>query len=463
MIQQHSRGFLKTNMEKRMVKKELIIKTLWKIISTILFFPLAVAAQQNRNDSIIQTATITNCVHYAIAHNPDLKNAQLNESITEQSIKIKLSEWLPQVNLNYAVQHNFQLPVANFNGSVINTGSANTSGFEFGATQNIFSSDLLLASRSASDVRLQARENTRAQNINIAVLVSKAFYDVLLTKQQLDVTDEDIARTESSLKDAFNQYQAGITDKTDYKRAMISLNNAKAQRKFNIENIKAKYIYLKQLMGYPATKDFQLVYDSAQMRQEIFVDTLQQVSYANRIEVQQLETQKKLQQYNLQYYRWNFLPTISAFGNYNLNYLNSKFTKLYGQSYPNSYAGVLLSIPIFQGGKRLFQIRQAELQVQQVGNSITSSENTINTQYAQALATYKSNFFDYNILKENLSLAAEVYNVIQLQYKAGIKAYIEVINAESDLLTAQINYYNALYQVLSSKIDVAQSLGIVQY
>jgi outer membrane protein len=44
-----------------------------------------------------------------------------------------------------------------------------------------------------------------------------------------------------------------------------------------------------------------------------------------------------------------------------------------------------------------------------------------------------------------------------------VKSYLEVINAETDLRTAQLNFYNALYQLLSSKIDVAQSLGNINY
>ena len=300
-------------------------------------------------------------------------------------------------------------------------------------------------------------------DINLAAMVSKAFYDVLLTKQQLDVSIQDIERIQISLKDAYYQYQAGITDKTDYKQATISLNNAKAQEKTNIEAIKAKYIYLKQLMGYPSSKEFVLAYDSAQMTTEILLDTLQTVNYSNRIEIQLLETEKKLQQYNLQFYKWSFLPQVSAFGNYNLDFLDDKFGKLYGQAFPNSYAGISLGIPIFQGGRRLQQIKQAELQVRQVDNSIASLQNNINTQYAQALATYKSNLYDYLILKENLALANEVYNVIRLQYRNGIKTYLEVINAESDLLTSQLNYYNSLFQVLSSKVDVQQALGTIQY
>ena len=433
------------------------------VFVSFICFSFSLSAQQLRGDSISLQATLENCIRYALAHNPDIENAKLNEDITEASIKSKLSEWLPQVNLNYNVQHNFQLQTLNFNGMLIHTGTVNTSGVQFGATQNIFNRDVLLASRTAKDVRVQAKQNTKEQNINLAATVSKAFYTVILTTQQIKVTEQDIQRIDVSLKDAFYQYQAGITDKTDYKRATISLNNAKAQKKTGEESLKASSAYLKELMGYPVQRNLELVYDTAQMTNEIYLDTLQQVNYTDRIEVQLLETQKKLQQYNLQYYKWSFLPEVSAFGNYNLNFLNDKFTKLYGQSYPNSYAGILLSFPIFQGGKRLQQIKQAQLEIYQVDNSIKSFENTINTQYVQALSSYKSNLYNYYSIKENLDLASEVYDVIRLQYRSGIKTYLEVINAESDLRTAQINYYNALYQLLSSKIDIAQALGTLNY
>lgn len=294
-------------------------------------------------------------------------------------------------------------------------------------------------------------------------MVSKAFYDLILTDQQLKVIEQDIVRTGQSVKDTYYQYQAGIVDKTDYKRATIALNNAKAQKKSADESIIAKKTYLKQLMGYPDSAVIDLAYDTTQMEKEIYLDTLQKVNYDNRIEIQQLQTQKKLQQYNLQYYKWSFLPDLYAFGNYNLNYLNNQFSKLYSETFPNSYAGITLSLPIFQGGKRLQQIKQARYQISQADNNIRSYENEVNTQYQTAITTYKSNLYNFFSLKENLSLASEVYDVIQLQYRSGVKAYLDVITAESDLRTAQINYYNALYQVLSSKIDVAQSLGNINY
>ena len=87
----------------------------------------------------------------------------------------------------------------------------------------------------------------------------------------------------------------------------------------------------------------------------------------------------------------------------------------------------------------------------------------MNTQYVQAMASYKSNLANYLSLKDNLALAKEVYDIIQLQYRSGIKTYLEVINAETDLRSAQINYYNALYQLLASKIDVQKALGQINY
>lgn len=433
------------------------------IALAILIFPYLLSAQQKPEDSLLQNATIENCIQYAVQHNPNLQNAKINEDITEAIIKSKLADWYPQVNFNYNLQHNFQLPTFNFNGNLAHSGTKNTSNTGFGITQNIFNRDVLLASRTSTDIRLSANENTKAQKINISVLVSKAFYDQILTIQQLRVIEEDIVRNEQSAKDAFYQYQSGLVDKTDYKRATIALNNSKAQKIFSEQSLKGKSAYLKELMGYPDSENIKLVYDTTAMEKEIYIDTLQSLDYNSRIEMQQLQTQKKLQQYNLQYYKWSFLPDVYAFGNYNLNFLNNQFSKLYSASYPNSFMGITLSLPIFQGGKRLQQIKQAQLQIRQVDNDMMSFQNQINTQYQQAMASYNSNLYNFFSLKENLSLANEVYDVIRLQYRSGVKAFLEVINAETDLRTAQINYYNALYEVLSSKIDVAQALGNISY
>ncbi len=79
-----------------------------------------------------------------------------------------------------------------------------------------------------------------------------------------------------------------------------------------------------------------------------------------------------------------------------------------------------------------------------------------------AMATYKANLNDWQVARYNVTLSEEVYNTIKLQYDEGIKTYLDLMAAETDLRTTQINYLNALYAVLSGKLDVQQALGDIQ-
>lgn len=433
------------------------------IFLSILFFLNLSAKAQQKQDSLLTDATIEQCEQYALVHLPAINQSLIDEKIVNAEIKTRLADWYPQLGLDYTLQHYFQTPVTVINGTPTSTAQKNFSTIYFGVTQNIFNPDVLLASKTATNVRTQVKQFTTNNKIYVALNVSKAFYGVLLSQQQIDLVEQDIVRLQRSLKDAKSQYKAGIVDKTDYQRAQISLNNAMAEKKQYQETLQSRFSLLKLLMGYPQADTFHLIYDSVQLKNEIFFDTTQQVNFSNRIEYKILETQKSLLQSNLNYYKWSFIPSLSAYGNYNLTYANNDIGKLYSREFPSSYIGLSLSFPIFQGGKRTWQIRNANLQLDRLEYNFTSLRDSIQSEYTQALSTYKSYLSDYYTQQENLELATDVYNTINLQYKAGVKAYLEVIVAESDLRTTQINYLNALYNVLSSKLDVEKALGTLNY
>jgi outer membrane protein TolC len=172
-----------------------------------------------------------------------------------------------------------------------------------------------------------------------------------------------------------------------------------------------------------------------------------------------LYTQRELQDANLKYSKWAFIPTLSLYGSYNLNYQDNNFDELYRTQYPYSYLTASLALPIFQGGKRNANIREERWRLKRMDVGLTDLENNLRTEYARSLAAYKSNLAQYLAQKENVILAEEVYDIIQLQYQGGIRAYLDVTVAETDLQTTRINYFNALYQVLASKLDVQRVLG----
>ncbi len=433
------------------------------LVALLMNGVITLHAQSAQDSTLLQEATLSNVVAYALKHQPSLQQSQVDEEVVETTIRGKLAAWYPQLNLNYSLQHNFQVPTNIIGGNPIRLGVSNTSSAQLALTQTIFNRDVLLANRTQEEVRTQARQNTGMNKIEVISAVSKAFYDVLAMMQQIKVSEENISRLENSLKVATSQYKAGVADKTDYKRATILLNNTKATKAANLVALEAKKDYLKSVMGYPEKGELPIVFDSLQMEKEMQLDTLQQPDPTQRIEYKILQTQQKLLSANLQYEKWAYLPSLNLNGGYNFNYQNNEFGKLYSNNFPNSFAALTLSFPILQGGKRKANIQQAEWQLKRNDLEIRKLRNNVNSQYAQALAAYKSNLANWQAVKENLELAKEVYAVIDLQYKSGVKTYLEVITAETDLRTSQINYYNALYFVLSSKIDVEKAMGNIQY
>jgi len=428
------------------------------IIINLTFCLPKVVFSQTATDTIV---TLKQCIGFALRNQPAVRQAAIDQEINERDIKIGLSSWLPQLTSSDEYLHYFKgSPVQSTTPGVVSPIDEYSS-LGLQASQVIYNNDVLLAAKTAKYSRLYYKKNTVSSQINVVSDVSKAFFDVLLSEKQLDILNEDIVRLQRSLKDAYNRYQAGVVDKTDYKQATISLNNSIATRKQTQEDIKSKLAYLKQIMGLGANVNPVLSYDSTHYVSEAMIDTNQQLDYNNRIEYQLLQTSKSLENMNVKYYRWGFLPSISAVGDYNLNYLNTRFSDLYNNAYPTLYAGITLNLPIFQGTKRLQNLAKAKLQVQRTDLDLVNSQNTINTEYVQALGSYKSNYTNWQLLDQNVGLAKDVYKVVSLQYREGIKTYLDVIIAQSDLRTAELNYYNALFQLLSSKIDLEKALGIL--
>lgn len=438
-------------------------KILRLFVWLISFFFSGLGYSQIASDSVLQQATIEEVITYALSHQPEVQQAQIDEEIANRIIKGKLADWFPQINFTYNYQRFIDLQTAVIGGNEIRFGVNNTSSAQFNATQNLFNRDALLASNTASKVRMLANQNTNRSRIDVAVDVSKAFYDVLATAQQVKVSDQSIRRLARSLETAYSRYTAGVADKTDYKRATILLGNAKAERKANAEALIFKQQYLKALIGYPLSAELPIRYDTLQMESEVVLDTLQEINYSEHIDYKILYTQRALQDANVKYSYWGFLPSLSAFGSYILNYQNDNFGELYNREFPYSYVGATLAFPIFQGGKRIAKVQEEKWRRRRLDLSLIDMKNNLGAAYARSLASYKSNLASYLTQRENVGLAQEVYDVIQLQYQNGLRPYLDVSVAEAELRTTRINYYNALYQVLASKMDVQRALGNVDY
>lgn len=415
-------------------------------------------------DSTRRPATLQQCVSYALNNHASVRQAVIDEEIGKRDIASSLSGWFPQIGADANYNYNVKIPTTAFNGQVIAIGTKHSSALVLQADQKIIDPALLQATKAARYVRLQNAQNTEQSRINLTVEVSKAFYDILTNEEQVKIHDQDITRQKKQFSDSKGQFEAGTVDKTDVNRAEITLYNTEAEKKRTQENLKYKYAYLKELMGLEADKPLQLAYNVDSMEVDMLTDTSQTVSAEKRIEYQQLLTQQKLQALNTSYNKWMYLPVLSASYNYGWDWrTNDGISNLYNASYPRSVFALTLSVPIFQGTKRIQEIRKSQLQEKRIDLDIKNLKNQINTQYEKALAQYTSSMNDWIIAKRNVGLSNEVYRIIKRQYDEGVKSYLDLMTAETDLRTTQINYLNAMYTVLTGKLDLQQAQGNISY
>ena len=434
------------------------------LVNALFGNPLNTSAQAPNPNTTAESLTLKQCIDYAMQHQPGLKQSVIGVAITKTNNLINISGWMPQVGLTASFVHYNELPtslIVEPNGTQLaeHIGVANTLIPTLSVTQAIFSPNLIYAATSSHIYVKQAQLAVDSAKIGVVASVSKAFYNLLLTLEEINVLKEDTVQLGQNLRDSYHRYIGGIADQTDYEQATITLNNTKAQLRQSIENVTPQYAMLKQLMGYPPDQQFNVSFDTAEMARDIVMDSTEQLQYEQRIEYKQLQTTKELQKKIINYNKLAFLPSLNAYYNYNYELENSNINKLFNEAYPNNLVGVGFNFPIFTGLSRIENIHKSKLQFQILNLAEEGLKSEIYTEYTTAMANYKANLYNLQELQENVALSKNVFGVVSLQYKQGIVPYLNVITAEANLISSEVNYLNTLFQVLSSKIDLKRALG----
>jgi outer membrane protein TolC len=186
-------------------------------------------------------------------------------------------------------------------------------------------------------------------------------------------------------------------------------------------------------------------------------------AYKNRIEYSLLETQKKLNELDLKRYKSQFLPSLAAFGSTSQNALSNSFGSLLDRSFPTTLIGFRLAVPIISGGIKMYQVRNAKLEILKTQNNLINLRNGISLEVEQAQTIYRNGLKSLENQNRNMELAQEVLRITKIKYEQGVGSCIEVTSAETSLKESQNNYINALYDLLINKVNMDKALGKIVY
>lgn len=433
---------------------------------------LAVSACVQAQDSAIHRFSLQQAVDYAEKNNLQVKNALIDVQIQEQTNRDFTGSAYPQINGSGTFTYNAQIPVSLIPGEFF--GQPGTFvplkfGVKYNATGGISLDQLLFDGQVF--VGLQARTTLISfQQKNVAITeemikanIYKIYYQLVVSKTQIELLDANIALLEKLLHDTREIYKNGFAEKLDVDKVSVELANAQTEKVKALNQIDNGYLGLKLLMGMP-------IKDSMVLTDEITDDKVKEglmdgsaFQYSDRKEYQYAELGIKLDQYNIRRYKLSKIPTLSLSAYYDKNAQRNDFSFFKGgQAYPwyaFSAISLKVNIPIFHGFSSQAKIESAKLQLEKSMNQRESLKLSIDNEIETARNNFRAAIATLDFQKKNMELAETVYDQTKKKYEAGTGSQIEISNAETDLKTAQTNYITALYDAVIARVDYMKAIG----
>lgn len=198
------------------------------------------------------------------------------------------------------------------------------------------------------------------------------------------------------------------------------------------------------------------------------------LNYNNRIEFSTLETQQALAGLDLRSRQAGAYPRLVLTGAYGFTGSAKTASELFAFRGPTSTnsagfanqnwfgfgnVGLSLQVPVFDGFRRKYLVQQGRLQQQTIEKGFETLKQGIDLQDAQSRTTLINALDVLDNQQANLTLATDVARVTRIKFNAGVGSNLEVITAETDLRSAQTNYYGAIYDVLVAKVDRDKATG----
>jgi outer membrane protein TolC len=432
-----------------------------------------VFAQQTVPDTQIYNFTIADCVNYAYTHQHDVVNSSLDVKSAGYHVKEIIGQGFPQINGGASFLDYLKVPTTLLPGDFfgkpgtevpVKFGVTYSSGLSVNVNQIIFDPNYFIGLAGRKTYKeLYQRSYTRTR-IEVNVNVTKAYYQVLVSLEGLKLLDADISQLKQQMDETVARNKQGFVEKIDVDRITVQYNSLVTLRENTMRMLGLNYQLLKFQMSMPIEKELTLKdkLEDIQLNATVADNVNDTTVYHNRIEYGLLETQKRLNEYNVTSKKGQFLPKLSANFTYAPAFQSNAFGSLYSNNYQSAYVGLTLSVPIFTGLQHINQLRQSQITVLESQNDLIEMKNAINLQVYQSRVSYINGLQTLNDQKKNRELAQEVLRVSKIKYQQGVGSSIEVTQAQTAVQDADNSYIQGLYNALISKVDLDKAYGRIK-
>ncbi len=438
------------------------------------FFLLIVWSYTDIQAQELQTLSLAEAVAYAIAHAPDFQNVTIDQQIAQAKVTQARSQLYPTIHATLDYRHNIRRQTFVFPGTFAGLPADQVVLIQQGA-KNLGTAALdltipLLDAASRTDVKIAqqqdriATNNTATNQSNLQLAVSQAYYSALLNSKKIAQTQQNLQRTERFYQDQQVRYNNQRLLKTDLNRAYLDYANAKltyerAQDDYtlNLQNLK-KVIGMEEDTPLQLSENLETIETSSATLIESKTESVleQRSTYKNEL------LQKELHEIFLSKTRLQYFPVLSVYGYAAELGQTNRFGDFFGTKhvwFPWIYAGVKLTVPIFDGFQKRAVAQEQRLQLVKNENTLHSLRQAIRYELDNTATQLRNSVKAVTIQKENVKLAEEIVAQTKIRFNQQQATSQDVMDAEATLQDTQFSYLQALYDLVNARLNWEQANG----
>ena len=286
--------------------------------------------------------------------------------------------------------------------------------------------------------------------------VAQAYYSVLKAGKNLEIADANVERLATYRDAAEKRLKVGEVTKTVLLRAEAELSGARSDRMAVRNGLELARAQLKRIAA--VQEDFEVA-EAGETDMEIpSLDVFQATALSERADLKGLEMQRKIAEDQVRFARGAYWPNLSLTGGY-IRTEQSPETSSLNREGIN--AGAALNFPFFEGGLRVAEVKEAKARERQSQLLYEDLKKAIAVEVQSA---YLEMFTQKSILQflvDQRAFARDNYNAVNRQFEFGLAQSIDVIDANTLLVSAEQKVAEAGYGYRMSILRVKKAAGVL--
>ncbi len=399
----------------------------------LFFLPLLANAQE--------AWTLERCIDTALENNRNVKQQNLAKEAREIAYEQARQDLLPNLNATVGQSFGFGRTEVGYN-QTENTNSRNTS-FRVSSGITLFDGLRMKYNIDAKKADMYASEaDLKKMKEDIVLSVSTAFLQVLMNKELLQLSEEQLVLTHESIKQRKAMVESGRMAEGELYELQAQEAKEELSRIQADNALKLSLLDLAQILELEDFKNMDVVVPQHLMNAELSLLSPESVygnALTNRPEVKSSEYKLESSEKNVDIARSAYYPTLTFGASIGTDYFYSSATKTnnsFDKQLSNnlgSSVGLTLSVPIFNKFENKNRVRSAQLEVEnsklEMENTKIALRKTIQQVYQTALAAQVR----WEAAEKSEKSAQEAFRFASQKYDAGRATQYELFQAKNNL------------------------------